>query len=90
MKSFIKFTFLVVLLNGINLGIKAQFGWDPQLSNSFEKLSSTCFVDANTGWIAGDYGTILFTEDGGETWVAQSSNTTSALTSVFFISPSEG
>jgi photosystem II stability/assembly factor-like uncharacterized protein len=35
-------------------------------------LNDLCFVSATEGWIAGEFGTILHTEDGGQTWTSQS------------------
>jgi len=34
-------------------------------------LTSVCFLDAKRGWAAGHDGTILMTDDGGETWQLQ-------------------
>lgn len=39
-------------------------------------LTSVTFVDAKHGWAAGHWGVILKTEDGGETWALQRSDTT--------------
>ncbi len=47
-------------------------------------LRDVFFVDAQTGWAVGDYGTILKTQNGGATWTAQTSGTTSYLKSVYF------
>lgn len=38
-------------------------------------MRAVAFRDAQTGWIAGDSGLVLFTEDGGETWTSQKSGT---------------
>jgi len=48
-------------------------------------LFGICFVDDKTGWIAGDYGTILHTKDGGETWEKQNSGTADLLMDIYFI-----
>jgi len=34
-------------------------------------LYSTCFIDANTGWAVGEFGTILKTTNGGSTFVEE-------------------
>lgn len=47
-------------------------------------LFSICFVDPLTGWIAGDYGTILHTQDGGATWKKQESGSDSLLLNIHF------
>ena len=55
--------------------------------HSFTSLS---FVDCLRGWVAGDDGTILHTEDGGATWLTQSSGTTERLNAVQFITKDKG
>jgi len=37
-------------------------------------LNDIFFIDANHGWAVGDYGTILYTENGGVSWIEQHSN----------------
>ena len=37
-------------------------------------LNSGCFINANVGWIFGDYGTILKSTDGGLSWAKQNFN----------------
>jgi len=55
-------------------------------------LTSVCFVDDKTGWAAGQWGVILATSDGGETWQLQRSDTTvdRPLFSVYFKDKSHG
>jgi photosystem II stability/assembly factor-like uncharacterized protein len=53
-------------------------------------LISLVFVTAQSGWVVGTHGTILHTEDGGQTWTAQESGTTAAFRGVSFISPTTG
>ncbi|MBN1654703.1 MAG: hypothetical protein JXA30_13110 [Deltaproteobacteria bacterium] len=38
------------------------------------RLNSVAFADAQNGWITGEFGLVLHTEDGGETWKRQRSN----------------
>lgn len=47
-------------------------------------LLAVQFVTPKIGWMAGKYGTILHTKDGGENWEAQESGTTEMLKSIFF------
>lgn len=42
-------------------------------------LRSVVFVDPDNGWVAGDFGTLLRTVDGGTTWTLQDSGTTDHL-----------
>jgi photosystem II stability/assembly factor-like uncharacterized protein len=46
------------------------------------RLNDVHFADALHGWIVGDDGLVLATQDGGQTWVAQVSGTTRALRAV--------
>lgn len=48
------------------------------------------FVDAQTGWVVGDAGTILKTDNGGEMWTPQSSGTSERLYSVQFTDSQTG
>jgi photosystem II stability/assembly factor-like uncharacterized protein len=58
------------------------------------RLLSIAFVEGNTqnGWAAGDHGTILSTQDGGETWIPQTlpDGISTNLTDLFFISGYKG
>ncbi len=68
----------------------AQTGWTPQVSGTTSYLYAATFVDANTGTVVGDNGTILHTTDGGSTWAPQSSGTTRVLFGVSFADASTG
>lgn len=48
------------------------------------------FVDGEKGWIVGEFGVILATTDGGQTWVAQPSNIETTLFGVFFADAQNG
>jgi hypothetical protein len=51
-------------------------------------LYSVYFIDSNTGWAVGSYGTILKATDGGENWISQISGTSHR--SVYFIDSNTG
>jgi len=53
-------------------------------------LTSVNMIDCSRGWIAGDHGTILHTEDGGGTWRDQPSGTTARLNAIQFVSTQLG
>ncbi|KOR17498.1 YCF48-related protein, partial [Burkholderia cenocepacia] len=55
-------------------------------------LSAVTFVDADHGWVVGQWGAILATSDGGETWHKQrlDVSTDQPLFSVAFTSPNDG
>ncbi len=45
--------------------------WQSLSQGSDKELNGVCFVDALRGWVVGEFGTILYTGDGGTTWEAQ-------------------
>ena len=53
-------------------------------------LLAVKFVTPKKGWVAGEQGTILYTEDGGDTWVAQESGTEKEIRSLSFVNEKEG
>ena len=71
------------------LMISAMFGFaqgilqNPKPTNN--NLSSVYFIDATTGYMVGELGTIVKTTDGGITWSSLCSGTTRWLYSVFFV-----
>lgn len=66
-------------------------GWiyqDPYPTSNM--LMAVKFVTPKKGWVAGEVGTILYTEDGGETWETQESGTEQKLSSIFFVNEKIG
>ncbi len=53
-------------------------------------LYAVKFVTPKKGWIAGEQGVILYTENGGETWEYQESGTEQTIKSLFFINERQG
>jgi photosystem II stability/assembly factor-like uncharacterized protein len=53
-------------------------------------VNDILYVDSNTAWAVGDYGTILSTLDGGTTWMAIDSGTDADLTAIHFIDGNNG
>src|SRR5438874_3398628 len=53
-------------------------------------LRGASFVDANIGTVVGEYGTIVRTTDGGNSWTVQASDTTQALWAVSFADANNG
>jgi photosystem II stability/assembly factor-like uncharacterized protein len=64
--------------------------WTPQISGTEEWLEGITFAGPSTGWIVGDGGTILHTENGGQTWAPQASGSQYDLSSVVFVGSSLG
>ncbi len=60
-------------------------GWSAQTSGTTQLLTAVHFpVDAITGYVVGNNGTILKTTNGGANWTAQTSGTTNNFFSVHF------
>jgi photosystem II stability/assembly factor-like uncharacterized protein len=53
-------------------------------------LTGVKFVSSDKGWVIGQVGTILYTEDGGNTWELQESGITLRLINLFFINDKTG
>ena len=53
-------------------------------------LSSTDFVDANSGWAVGSAGFVLHTDDGGVSWLIQDSPVATQLSDVAFVDNDTG
>ncbi|HPS62547.1 MAG TPA: YCF48-related protein, partial [Bacteroidales bacterium] len=87
-KSLFLTIFLIFCLGGIALKAQ-QWQWlNPKPTGSY--LRDICFTGPATGYIVGDYGTILKTLDGGLTWHLKESGTQAHLNSVFFINQTKG
>lgn len=65
-------------------------GWVEQQSPVENHLTSVDFVNRRRGWIVGDKGTILHTNDGGNNWRIQNSGTTDRLRDIEFVSLKTG
>ncbi|MFC2137424.1 YCF48-related protein, partial [Bacteroidota bacterium] len=61
-----------------------------ELNSLPRTMQSIIFVNADTGWVVGEYGFISKTEDGGQSWTQQTSNTTEILYSTYFINDDTG
>ena len=81
---FIKHTLLFILIIA-QISFAQWFRQNP-LSN----LTSIFLIDVNTAVAVGNTGTILRTTNGGESWVEQTSGTTSDLFAVFFTDANNG
>ena len=66
--------------------------WTSMGPDTLEIALGICFTDSNSGWIGVDHGTILHTEDAGETWESQRHNAGrwSFETSIAFVDDSTG
>lgn len=53
-------------------------------------LYDVFFINENSGWVVGDSGTILHSEDGGKQWAVQNIGLLPPLFSIYFKNPEEG
>ena len=67
----------------------SQWHWQNPLPQG-NNLRGASFVDANTGTVVGEYGTIVRTTDGGNSWTIQASGTTQTLWAVSFTNANNG
>jgi photosystem II stability/assembly factor-like uncharacterized protein len=65
------FLFLLIPLRSGSSQTEDAFTWKTQKSGVFSRFSAVFFVDRQRGWIVGSNGTMIATEDGGQTWQKQ-------------------
>lgn len=53
-------------------------------------MEDVYFINLTTGWVVGCDGTILYTDNGGETWQRQNSGVFNCLHGVVFVNAKEG
>ncbi len=64
--------------------------WLPQEIDLPEAIRDMQFVDAQSGWLAGDRGVLLRTTDGGATWERIETGEGIDLNGLYFVSPDQG
>ena len=82
--------FLFILLFLSCQTIMAIDNWKTQYSETTNALRAVFFSDLYTGWIVGEEGGILATNNGGENWANQASGVSQQLNDVFFVGHSRG
>jgi len=90
MKKYYSLSLIIVSLF-LSFKVNGQSGW--QWQNPLptgNHLHSTFFIDVNTGYTAGDNGSILKTTNGGTRWISQSSGTSNNISDIYFNSSMTG
>ncbi|MFH1320098.1 MAG: YCF48-related protein [Bacteroidota bacterium] len=64
--------------------------WTQQTIGTAPGLRSVYFINKDTGYVAGGFGTILKTSNGGTNWTQQTSGTNSQLRAVYFADANTG
>ncbi len=84
-----KMFFILFALFG-SIKVHAQI-WNPLNTQITNDLKACYFIDANTGWVSGDSGTVIKTTDGGTTWsMHENTGTTNSLRSIYFLNANTG
>lgn len=65
-------------------------GWTTSHAFNNQNIMSICMIDSDTGWCAGQYGSLYRTDNGGENWIKQVSGTTQDINSIFFVNSNLG
>ncbi|MCF6268376.1 MAG: YCF48-related protein [Melioribacteraceae bacterium] len=72
------------------VSIKQEVGYWEIISIETNGLNKIFFVDSENGWVVGDSGKIIYSNNGGKTWQNQNSSTKNKLISIFFIDSQKG
>ncbi|MEO8434664.1 MAG: YCF48-related protein [Pyrinomonadaceae bacterium] len=83
-------TVLVLLLTLHCSVLTASAAWTRQQSGTMAWLHSVYFLNQKTGWVAGSNGTLLFTNDSGQTWHKMRRPTEDSLQDVYFSDEQNG
>ncbi|MCF8266589.1 MAG: T9SS type A sorting domain-containing protein [Ignavibacteriales bacterium] len=82
-----KIFFALVIMSTLSFSQSLQILSSPDFK---ETMRDIAFVDASTGWMVGNNGTIYFTSDGGHQWSEQISGITNDIVKVFFVDALKG
>ncbi|MBK9228648.1 MAG: T9SS type A sorting domain-containing protein [Ignavibacteria bacterium] len=87
MKAIVVSILMLVLSRSI---VFSQSGWMQINSGTSSSLSNEFFLNENTGWICGSYGTIIKTTNKGANWILQQSNMNFEISDIHFINDNTG
>ncbi|RKY97040.1 MAG: hypothetical protein DRQ13_05230, partial [Ignavibacteriae bacterium] len=77
-------------MSGDSIAQSQREGWAKIPSPTNKTLRNLYFIDAQTGWAAGEDGTIIHTSNGGDSWIVQNSTVQTFIVDIFFISENLG
>jgi photosystem II stability/assembly factor-like uncharacterized protein len=64
---------------------RTQQGWTAtRVGPAGQDLNTVYFLDSKRGWVGGDKGFLSRTDDGGQSWVQQTVDTTKAINDIYF------
>ena len=83
---------VLLLVAGLAAGALArQGGWRPERHGQPGKdLNAVHFVDSKRGWVAGDGGLVLRTEDAGRSWLRQTIAAKESINDIYFRDREDG
>ncbi len=81
---------LLLILISVNVCLQSQNYWYKLNSPTSNDLNALHFADSLKGWVAGDSGLVLYTTNGGSSWVQLQTNTDKNIIDIFFIDDSTG
>jgi photosystem II stability/assembly factor-like uncharacterized protein len=84
MRTFKLLKLTLAIIFAINFTSLFADGWTVLTSGTSNRLTSICFINSTTGYAVGDHGTILKTNNGGDTWTSCSWNSVNSYKSVYF------
>ncbi len=87
MKKFYQSFLLIIIFVQL---IYSQGSWTIIQQPTHKNLKSIFFIDSLKGWVGGDSGLILFTSDGGNSWILQHSNVNTTIHDIFFLDSLHG
>ena len=87
-------SFIIIVFPVISFFIpNLAYGQNWELAHQADtqiNFQDVVFISTNLGWVVGDNGTILATNDGGANWLQQASSTVNRLYGVTFVSTTQG
>lgn len=84
-KIFVIISVLIIVTNSFS-----QSGWFSQNSGTSQLLTSSFFLNSQTGWATGINGIIIKTTNGGTNWENKFNSTFNSLSSIYFIDSQTG
>jgi len=85
----VRHAFLIIVLIIAVSPVSAQWEWQNPLPQG-NNLYSLDFINENEGWVGGVDGTIIYTDDGGQTWDYRNSGVSSIIYCLDFIDNQSG
>ena len=79
------FALSLLFLLCFSAGTHAQDYWLVLPRPTTHKLNKVVFIDSVRGWAAGDSGTIVYTENGGQVWTLQKTGIATEIFSLFML-----